>query len=379
MAAAPRSDAPWSGPGAPRRMDGAVAQLKRFVVGQLIPPKGQRVAPTKAGMALIGIALAIGLAAYNTSSNILFLTLSLLLASLILSGLLSWINFRRTAWRLIAAPPFRANQLVAVTVEARNGKRFLPTSSLVFEVRAEEANVTRRLRLRRRMEAGRQSRIDWSFRPARRGLERLSILSVGSKYPFGFLDKRLPGVSREEIRIWPERVAYRLEAAGWSLFPHGGEMLNRPGGSGDLINVRAYQAGDPQRQIHWKATARSGRLMVRQLAAENDPGFALAIDTPASRWRDPEQFEMLCRLVASLAEDLFREGRIRAAFINDLPVIRIRRLVDLELLLDQLAVLQPSADLKARPNRAGKNTITFEPGNARTVYATLGGEPAAAA
>ena len=59
--------------------------------------------PTVPGLVLIGLALGIGSAAYNAASNILFITLSLLLACLILSGVMSWLNLRGVCWRAAAA------------------------------------------------------------------------------------------------------------------------------------------------------------------------------------------------------------------------------------------------------------------------------------
>jgi len=54
--------------------------------------------PTVSGLALIGLALGIGSAAYNAANNILFITLSLILSCLILSGVMSWVNLRGVSW-----------------------------------------------------------------------------------------------------------------------------------------------------------------------------------------------------------------------------------------------------------------------------------------
>ncbi|HRJ47531.1 MAG TPA: hypothetical protein PKY38_09240, partial [Opitutaceae bacterium] len=96
---------------------------------------------TPAGLLLTLLALGIGTAAYNSANNILFITLSLLLACLILSGVLSWLNFSRVSWRLQAAPPWRAGLPTVAAISLANRKRFLPTYGLWFEValRAEAA------------------------------------------------------------------------------------------------------------------------------------------------------------------------------------------------------------------------------------------------
>ena len=75
----------WRGPGAGR---GSFRIWNLFV-----SPKGQRVVPTSSGMVLIVVGLCIGLAAYNTENNILFAAFSIVIASLILSGIVCWVNF----------------------------------------------------------------------------------------------------------------------------------------------------------------------------------------------------------------------------------------------------------------------------------------------
>ena len=107
-----------------------------FLWSLVYPARSHRITPTVPGLVLIGLALGIGSAAYNTSSNILFITLSLLLACLILSGVMSWGNLRGVCWRLLLQPPLRAGQQTPVTLELWNRKRLLPTYGLWFELNA---------------------------------------------------------------------------------------------------------------------------------------------------------------------------------------------------------------------------------------------------
>ena len=100
------------------------------------PQRGHRIVPTLPGVLLIGLSMGIGTAAYNSSSNILFITLSLLLGCLILSGVLSWLNLRGVGWRLRLAAPLRAGHDAVVGLELRNRKTFLPTYGLWFELAA---------------------------------------------------------------------------------------------------------------------------------------------------------------------------------------------------------------------------------------------------
>ena len=72
----------------------------------------------------------------HLASNILFITLSLLLTCLILSGVMSWLNLRGACWRLLLQPPSRAGQKTPVTLELWNRKALLPTYGLWFELTA---------------------------------------------------------------------------------------------------------------------------------------------------------------------------------------------------------------------------------------------------
>lgn len=367
----------WHGPGAyPRRWRDV--NIPRFLLSLFIPPKGQKVLPTKAGLILIIVALGIGVAAYNTSSNILFITLSLLLSTIILSGILSWLNFRGTAWRLGLQPPFRAGQQAVVALEIFNGKSFLPTYSLAFGFSASSGD-TGRLALRSRLDPGDTRRMEWSFQPRRRGRELIEMTGVSSEFPFGFLYKQFGGRIAQEVFVWPPRIEYEASLHAIAVPESQGLVLNRAGAGNDFINLRPYLAGDSHRHVHWKATARQRKLMVRQLLAENHSGYYLHLETAASVWRKPEQFEQLCSLAASLAEDLFRQGQLVGAVINDTPPLRIRRLADLELLLDQIAVLatvESSIRARALPSR---NVITFEPGHPEGVHACIRGQTAVTA
>jgi len=403
----------WEGPG----LRGSRPRFRwsDLLWALIFPARSQRISPTVPGLVLIGLALGIGSAAYNSASNILFITLSLLLACLILSGVLSWLNLRGVGWRLLLAPPWRAGQETAVTLELWNRKTLLPTYGLWFDLEArpvpagprrpestvtttsgefraawarmEQLTARTTVPLRDRLDPGAQLRLDWRLTPPRRGLLRVELASVGSLYPFGFLRKQHGTRLRREVVVWPAPVDYRFTPAAAAQRAMEGERVARPGAGNDLLALRRYQPGDSHRLIHWKASARLRQLLVRQFAAESAAGFFLWVETGGGRWTREEQFELLCRLVATLAEDLFTEGRLRGAAIDAGEALDIRRVRDLESLLDRIAVLEwkpaeaangaPAA--AAAPARPRRNLVTFAAEGARGVAAYVDGKRTATA
>jgi uncharacterized protein (DUF58 family) len=396
--------AEWHSPG------GVSGRRWRFrwsaLLWQLVFPRGgHRVLPTVSGTILIMLSFGIGTAAYNTANNILFITLSLLLACLILSGVVSWLNFRDVAWRMRLAPPFRAGQETAVAIDLRNEKKFLPTYGLWFDLMTrpvppapaadaprpqdrpvreilaayEKGRTRRRLFLRGRLDPGGTARIDWVFKPEHRGRQRVELQGVGSLFPFGFLQKQIGSGSWREVIVWPASIEYRRWGTGSSRPQAAGVRTARAGSGGDLRALRRYEPGDSHRLIHWKASARMRQLLVRQFAAESQQTVALWLQTPAEVWNNAEQFELLVSLAATLAEDMFHAGKLATVALNSEAARLIRRVRDLESFLDDLALIQPQPGIySGSAAGAGRNLLTFAPEGTRGVAAYIDGQKAAA-
>lgn len=337
---------------------------RRFLplfIRQLLPAQMRKTKLTLAGWILILVAMGIGTAAYNTASNILFLTLSLMLSSLILSGILSLINFRKLHWALKVPKHLQAGEVGAAEVVLENSKRVFPSMSLCFRVGTSEMTGERRLYMPSALAAGASTRLEWTFLPQRRGSLKIHLHGLGSKFPFGFIHKSLGKTQAHEILVWPARAAYQFSPQSAGRRYLSGVSRRASGQGSDLLNIRNYVPGDPPRLIHWKATARVNKLMVRQLAHEGESGYHLSIDPEQSLWSAP-QFEYLCSLACALAEDLFHAGRLDSAYVLGEESILVRGLRDLHGFFDRLATLSLVRHVDRRPlGQAPKNQITFRP------------------
>ncbi len=72
-----------------------------------------------------------------------------------------------------------------------------------------------------------------------------------------------------------------------------GTTTRRPGGSAQIMQLRDYRHGDPLRAIDWKASARRGRLVSRELAEEQRLEVLVAIDVGRSSELAAGQIERL--------------------------------------------------------------------------------------
>ncbi|MDP0501323.1 MAG: DUF58 domain-containing protein [Verrucomicrobiota bacterium JB022] len=339
------------------------------------PPRGHRTRMTRIGLLLVFISVGLGSAAFNTSHNMLYLALALLLSCLLLSGVLSWLNFKGARWRMRVEGHFRVGETAPVQVEVFNRNRYLPIYSLWFYLLAQKQDAGTTLPLLRPLGPQETRQLTWQLTPTQRGLETLGLHSIISKFPFGFLRKSIEWTQREEVEVWPARCRYSWTPAASSRHLRVGERQTRAGGGAELMNLRLYRPGDALRQVSWKATARQGRLMVRETAEESQARYWLEVGSSSRVWEPGPQFERYCSFVATLAEDLFQQGRLAGVILNDQPPQPVQHLPELQQVLSALSRLEPTEPPAPR-DYPHQPRVTFGPGAGEQVRAYIHGQPA---
>jgi len=210
--------------------------------------------------AVLGAAMALGFAAMNTGNNLLYLLASLLLALIIVSGILSEQSMRRLRLAAVIPEEIYAGSATALGVRVANRKRWLPSYSVTLEA------GERRLYLDR-LRAGEERLVAWEATFAARGRQRLAGLRVVTRFPFGLFVKTGRLILDEDVLVFPAVVP--VDGARRHALAGGGARAVRQRGRGhDLYNLRDYRSGDDRRLIHWRSSARTGTLMVRETHEE---------------------------------------------------------------------------------------------------------------
>jgi uncharacterized protein (DUF58 family) len=173
--------------------------------------------------------------------------------------------------------------------------------------------------------------------------DRLGLSTVEAYFPSRISLQVLP---RPQLRGGPRPSGPSAGAPHERLGLH---ALRRRGLGGDLRELREHAPGDPFKQIAWKATARTGTLMVRDLDRETLVTHALLIDVGPSMRRGPgpTKLDLAVELAQSYARAALEAGDrvglitwdarvIAEVRANDGPVHRLRLL---EPLLDASALV----------------------------------------
>lgn len=73
--------------------------------------------------------------------------------------------------------------------------------------------------------------------------------------------------------------------------------------------LRDYQPGDDLRHVHWKSTARTGTLMVREYEQTRRSHFVVALSTHPGEYRDADEFETAISVTGSVGLRALRDSR----------------------------------------------------------------------
>jgi uncharacterized protein (DUF58 family) len=252
----------------------------------------------------------VGFAALNTGNNLLYLVLSLMLAFLVLSGVLSESALRGIGLRRRVPRELYEGGDHRVALEIHNAQRRVPAFALVVEDRVRERGGVERAAGRvfaLRIAAGASERRSYRFRPARRGEFEFTGFRVSTRFPFGLFAKAMEIEAPEPALAYPALEEVRLpEDFGGAR--EAGEQVSGPRGVGaDVGGLRNFAPGDPVRRVHWRATLRRRTLLVREVESEHAAEVELRLRTAGVE--PGEAFERRVRWVASEAAALLDAGR----------------------------------------------------------------------
>jgi uncharacterized protein (DUF58 family) len=100
--------------------------------------------------------------------------------------------------------------------------------------------------------------------------------------PFGLFRAESPAGGRATLLVYPRLVELeRLFSEAGGASQEGGRLLLRRTSGFELHSVRDYADGESLRKVHWRTTARRGRLMVKEL--EDAPHDEVAVLLDANR------------------------------------------------------------------------------------------------
>ncbi|HXZ80230.1 MAG TPA: DUF58 domain-containing protein [Terriglobales bacterium] len=296
---------------------------------------------TREGLAYMAVVFLIGVAALNTGNNLLFIIVSALLAAILISGVASAVVPRSLQLEVTLPEHVFANQGVLARIVLRNVRRFLPAFSVsvvplklrrrnkltwerslfafpphakpekqwfrlpdlaarVVSSAPEKAEILASPVYFPMIPAGRSAYAQVELCFTLRGRYVQDGFGLSTRFPFSFLVKTLSLPTSREMVVYPpvEPTDELFEVLPMIT----GEFESFQRGRGyDLYRIREYSDHDSARHVDWKATAKTGSLMVREFTREDERRLRLVFDNPPPGQVSAEGYERGVNLAASLA------------------------------------------------------------------------------
>lgn len=277
------SSAPQAGPAA------ALLRGARALRDAIRPRIALRI--TRAGLWFTITILLTGIGAFLSANNLIFLILSALLATLVVSGNLNRLTL--AGLEVVFEPPEHLFAAAGASGRfvIRNTKSWFP--SFALRLASANENGLRSPIFIPMIAPGEVVEFHADVCFARRGRYRENGFAFSSRFPFGFAERRAGVTLQTDVLVYPALHDHHL------LHPLFADLLaeaeaRRQGRGVEFHQLRPYRYEDDARHIDWRATARHGEMHLREYAVEQQEDVELWLDLGG--WQREPFEEAVCAL-----------------------------------------------------------------------------------
>lgn len=210
--------------------------------------------PTRYGWLMLGIIVLILIAATNYQNNMGYMAAFILLAIGALSTFYTYRNLRQLNLKIIKPEPVFAGEKAHLAFEVQNNTDQYRASIGFGENKKQVSLID--------IAAQSTSVFEEPFKPAKRGWFQFPRMVITSVFPFGIFQVWSWFKSPYQLLVFPKPIAPPVPINdGYEGSEEGSQSVK---GSEDFFGVKEYQAGDPLKQVMWKAFARERGILTKE-------------------------------------------------------------------------------------------------------------------
>ena len=156
-------------------------------------------------------------------------------------------------------------------------------------------------------------------KPSHAGRYELAVVSASVSEPLGVWRRPLNFSERRYLTVLPEMFEIGIIPAGVSAMPEGDTQSQRTKGAvaGDMTGIREYVPGDPVRNIHWKLSEKTDKMLVKELGNPVTDQYLLLMDSAADIAQDPVALDAVASVFTSLIRAMREEEMVLSAGWTD--------------------------------------------------------------
>ncbi|MBN8424508.1 DUF58 domain-containing protein [Microbacterium esteraromaticum] len=219
----------------------------------------------------------------------------------------------------------------ALTLANRSARAILP-SRVVLPVGTGRGDFSIQ-----RLAAGEETEELFTIPTQRRGVVQVGPVSIVRGDPLGVFERAHRRDEPVDLYVHPKTVLFGGQSLG---FLRDLEGLPAADLSRDDVSFHAlleYQPGDDLRHVHWRSTARTGVIMVRQFEETRRSHFVIGLSRSRADYRTDDEFELAISAAGSIGLRALRDSQRVDVRVQgrELPASTGKRLLDSLALVEQ--------------------------------------------
>lgn len=271
---------------------------------------------TRIGTTFILFTCVIGFAALNTGNNALYIGLTFMLGSLLLSGLASKGGLKKLEVTLEDVGEAWVGRPAEAVLRVRNGSRLWNVRDIVLVSEEISAPVLIPLLAR-----GEQAQVYATLSFGRRGRVELKTVDLYTRYPFGFFLKKRRAPLRGELIVFPRLLDGPMQRERFRPTEGVQASANRAGMGSEIHSFREFAYGDSLRHVYWKKSAGAGRWIVKQTDLDAARTVQVVVDPYQPPGTSDDDFEQMISEAATFIHNVLERG---LDVILQMPLVTLR-------------------------------------------------------
>lgn len=143
----------------------------------------------------------------------------------------------------------------------------------------------------------------------RRSVVKVGPVSVVRGDPLGLFERAHKRDEPVDLYVHPKTVLFDGQSLGFLRDLEGMPAADLSRDDVSFHALLEYQPGDDLRHVHWRSTARTGVMMVRQFEETRRSHFVIGLSRNIAEYADPEEFERAVSMAGSVGLRALRDSQ----------------------------------------------------------------------
>ncbi|MGW8482238.1 DUF58 domain-containing protein [Microbacterium sp. NPDC055903] len=191
----------------------------------------------------------------------------------------------------------------ALTLKNSSGRAILP-SRVVLPVGSGRGEFGIQ-----RLAPGEQAEELFAIPTQKRSVVKVGPVSVVRGDPLGLFERAHRRDEPVDLYVHPKTVLFDGQSLGFLRDLEGMPAADLSRDDVSFHALLEYQPGDDLRHVHWRSTARTGVMMVRQFEETRRSHFVIGLSLNSAEYAEPEEFERAVSVAGSVGLRALRDSQ----------------------------------------------------------------------